>query len=68
LSLDFDLYYVPRSPKWSYADIVKEMNLTILSDSIAKSIRERRGRLTTKEIGDLDELFALSQLDSLVVV
>jgi hypothetical protein len=57
------LYYVPRTPKWTYADVCKEMGLSILSDSISKSIRARKKEITTKELGDIGEIFVVSQLD-----
>jgi len=58
------LYYVPRTPKWAYADVVREMGLSILSDSISKSIRTRKKEITTKELGDIGEKFVASQLDN----
>jgi hypothetical protein len=57
------LYYVPREPKWAYVDIVKEMGLSVLSDSISKAIRARKKEITTKQLGDLGEKFVASQLD-----
>jgi hypothetical protein len=57
------LYYVPRTPKWAYADVVKEMGLSILSDSVSKAIRARKKEFTTKEVGDIGEIFVASQLD-----
>jgi len=59
------LYYVPREPKWTYADVGKELGLSILSDSVSKMVRRRRKDLRTKEIGDIGEKFVVSQLDIL---
>lgn len=59
------LYYVPKEPGWAYADVVKEMGLSILSDSISKAIRKRKTDFTTKEIGDIGEKFVCSQLDTI---
>lgn len=58
------LYYVPKSPKWAYAEVVKEMGLSILSDSISKAIRARKKEITTKELGDAGEIFVQAQLDN----
>lgn len=59
------LYYVPREPKWSYADVAKETGVSILSDSVSKMVRRRRKQLRTKELGDLGEKFVMSQLDNM---
>ena len=62
------LYYVPKEPKWTYADVGKEMGLSILSDSVSKMVRRKRKDLKTKALGDIGEKFLASQLDNLGVI
>lgn len=67
----FSWYIVPENIDVSYADIVDQLELDVLADSLGKQVRQGRRRLrreSPKAIGDVGEKAVVSWLDTLGAV